>query len=384
MRVDREEAISAETVRVVARRGPHPDRRDPARAGARRRRGRRVGHRAGHRAAAAGRPGRLGPRPAVAAARAGRRRRRRRGHRHDRPGVAQRPDRPGHRRRRPAAAGRPARPRRRARQRPRGHRSGSRRRGGLGRRPGQGQARPAARSPWSAGSRPAPRARTARAAAALVRPADEDLFRLGGRASVVPRPAYRPRVHRRAGRPRGAAPGGRGRRHRAGTAPHDAVAVRASSTIPTYAGRCSTRCSPPGWPTCVGTASPTSRSRSGTRRGDVLRGVPHPRRAVPGPATGCTTTPTRGARRPSGRCSSSRWAPASRTCSSPWPSRASGRPGCSSTMFCRDVVRARARPARRLGADGCGRGRPPRGARTGPPAARPGRLPAAALSHIAR
>ena len=32
-------------------------------------------------------------------------------------------------------------------------------------------------------------------------------------------------------------------------------------------------------------------------------------------------------RRPSGRCSSSRWAPASRTCWSRWPSRASARPG---------------------------------------------------------
>ena len=57
----REDAITAETVSVVAQRGPLADRPDPARPRARRGRGRRVERRAGDRAAAPGRPGRVGP-----------------------------------------------------------------------------------------------------------------------------------------------------------------------------------------------------------------------------------------------------------------------------------------------------------------------------------
>ena len=95
----------------------------------------------------------------------------------------------------------------------------------VGRRPGQGQARPAGRSPSSAGSRTGSLREDGPGAAALVRPA--------ARGHV---PARRPRggagaahgagLHRRAGRPRRRTPRGGCRGHRARAAPHDAVAVR--------------------------------------------------------------------------------------------------------------------------------------------------------------
>ena len=100
-----------------------------------------------------------------------------------------------------------------------------RRRGRRGRRAGQGQARrrPGRRrhAAWATWSPPT----TGRARASLVRPADEDMFRLGHR-EVVRGPAYGPRVHRRAGRPRPPSPRRRRRDHRPGAAPHDAVALR--------------------------------------------------------------------------------------------------------------------------------------------------------------
>ena len=73
VRSGREQAIDAETVRVVARRGDDPDRGDPARPGARRGRGGRLQHRAGHGGAAAGGPRRLGPQAAQGPARPARR-----------------------------------------------------------------------------------------------------------------------------------------------------------------------------------------------------------------------------------------------------------------------------------------------------------------------
>ena len=70
--VPREQAIEAETVRVVARRGPDHDRADPARPGPGRGRRGRVQHRPGDRGAAARGPGRVRAPDPQGAARPGR------------------------------------------------------------------------------------------------------------------------------------------------------------------------------------------------------------------------------------------------------------------------------------------------------------------------
>ena len=163
-------------------------------------------------------------------------------------------------------------------------------------------------------------------AASVVRPADEDMFRLGHR-EVVPGAADGARVRAATGDPR--PPAGRGGvgRDGAGAAPHHAVALRA--------GR-------------VGSGAHPAARRDGRAvgrgpaRGRVRRGVPSS--AACAAVTCCagrrtsscrawsprarTPTRTSGARPPSARCSWSRWAPAWRTCSSRWPPRGWGRRGC--------------------------------------------------------
>ena len=127
----------------------------------------------------------------------------------------------------------------------------------VGGRPGQGQARPAAvrRGP-RAGRTHHPRGRPGRRGPGAP----------GRRGHVPPR---RPRRGRRPGVPSAPSPTSRSTRPRCAArwlprSPRPRRTTRrrggsSSSTTRTYAGRCSTRCSPPGSPTCAGTASPTSR-----------------------------------------------------------------------------------------------------------------------------
>ena len=244
---------------------------------------------------------------------------------------------------------------------------GRRRRDRLGRRAGQGQARPAA-------DRGRARARPA-----------------GHRPTTAPAPrpwsARRPRTcsgWARATSCRPGVPSGRSPTSRSTRRGRRAVAAALTAPAPhhttpwrfvvvedaAYAARCWTRCSRPGWPTCAATASPTSRSRARTRRGDVLRRAPL--LVVP-----CLVTRGQHAYPDARRSAAEREmflvaggagvqnllvALAAEGLGSAW---------VSSTLFCPDVVRARAGPARRLGADGRGRRRPPRRR----PAERPPRDP---------
>ena len=111
VRADREQAIDAETVRVVARRGADPDRGDPAGPGARRGRGGRLQHRRRARWCCCPRTRTARPAGSATALRD------RLGvtvggghHRHPGPAVADGPDRRGDRRRRAGPAARLPRP----------------------------------------------------------------------------------------------------------------------------------------------------------------------------------------------------------------------------------------------------------------------------------
>ena len=293
---DREEAIDAETVRVVARRGPT----------------RIVETRHGLVLAAAGvdasntAPGTvlLLPEDPDASARrlrtalrelAGVERRRRR-HRHLRPALADRADRRRDRRRRAC-----------------------RRCDDLPRRSRHATATSlevtvaavadevaVGRPTWSRASSAACRSRVVRGLADLVTddgrpgragpgPARPTRTCSGSaRRDVLAGPADRPGLHRRAGRPGRGTPRGRRRGHRARAAPHDAVAVRARRVGRGPDARCSTRCATPGSPTCAATGSPTEQiaRRAPARRRAARRAAD--RRAVPGHRRGARTTRTSG------------------------------------------------------------------------------------------
>ena len=267
---------------------------------------------------------------------------------------------------------------RRPRQRLDVDRDRGRRRDRRRRRAGQGQARPAGRSPSSAGCPTwSPPSRRARVPPALVRPAAEDMFRLG-RARRRARPPHgaRPSPTSRWTRPRAA-------RRRRRASPRRRRTTRrpggsSSSTTPdarTAARRDARRLGRR--PAARRLHRRADRAADPARRGAARRAATWSCRAW---SRRRARLPRRAAgNAPSARCSSSRRAPASRTCSSRWPWRGSARPGCRSTMFCRRRRRPRARPARRLGADGRRRRRPRR-ARRRAPAPRPRRLPDARLS----
>ena len=271
----REDAIAAETVRVVARRGDDDDLADQARVRDGRRRRGRVQHRSGHRRAAARRPRRVGPTDAQGAARAARA---------SSVGVVVtdtfgRPWRDGQTDTAIGAAGvLPVRD----------HRG----RGGR-----VGQHRSTSPSPrWP--TRSPPRATWSRARRCSCpwrsfagcprwspRPTGPARGSWSGRrtrtCSGSARPTCCPRGARSAtftaaaGRPRRRTAGDRGRGHRACPAPQRARGGSSLVASPTGRGRgCSTRCTTRGWRTCAVTGSPRSRSRAALRRGEPLRDAP--------------------------------------------------------------------------------------------------------------
>ena len=146
-------------------------------------------------------------------------------------------------------------------------------------------------------------------------------------------------VHRRAGRPGRGAPGGRRGGHRAGAAPHHAVALRAAGVAPPRATRLLDAMRDAWTADLRGDGFTEEAIARRMRRGDVLRGGAVPGRALPGRRTALARLPGRaagggGARDVPGRD----WAPPCRTCWSRWPARGWARPGsprrCSAATWC--------------------------------------------------
>ena len=177
-------------------------------------------------------------------------------------------------------------------------------------------------------------------AAALIRPAEEDMFRLGSRRAD----------RRRTVREFTAAPVTAAAVRRAiaaaitAPAPHHSQPWRFAVVESAPARTRLLDDMLAAWrPTCAATASRAEQIARRVRRGDVLRRAPLLDRAVPGGRRGARV-PGRAARTPpSGRCSWSRWAPPWRTCWWPWPWTASARAGCRAR--CSAGRRRRARSA---------------------------------------
>ena len=330
---DREAAIDAETVRVVARRGATADRREPAGPRDGRGRRRRLQHRLRHRAAAARGPRRLGPRRSATGC----------GTRSASRSASSSPTPSGG----PGATGSPMSP-----SAPPGVRVLDDLRGGTDahgnplqrdrRRPPPTSWPPPAT--WSRARRPGCRSpscagwptwsadgRRRRGAGDGARSRRDDMFRLGTseavREAVTPAP-YGPGLHRRAGGPGRRTAGGRRGRHRARAAPHDAVAVRAAGVAEArgpaarrHAGRLDR-----GPAAATASREESDRQAGPARRRAAQRAVSGG--AVPGDGRRRTPTATRGGTRPSARCSWSRRARACRTSWSRWPASGSARRGC--------------------------------------------------------
>ena len=174
-----------------------------------------------------------------------------------------------HRRRRRARARRSAGRHGRVRQSAQRDRRRHRRRTGRRRRPGEGQGRRAARRRRARAAACRGRGRRRGDAGHGARRARRHVpaRHLRGRTAGGDPAAYGPGVHRRAGRPRGGTAGRGRRRDRAGAAPHDAVAVRAAGVRGVADRGCSTPCGTRGSRTCGGTGRARSPSPSGCGAG---------------------------------------------------------------------------------------------------------------------
>ena len=147
---------------------------------------------------------------------------------------------------------------RRVGQHPRGHHGGGRRRDRRRRRPGQGQGAAVAGRARARAVRPGHRRRRpGRAGACAGRERGHVPARRGRRAA---RPAHGPLVHRPAGRSRRGRARDRRRAHRPGAAPQRALAVRDRVIAGRPAGPARRDAATRGSRTCAATGSPRSRS----------------------------------------------------------------------------------------------------------------------------